>query len=96
VQFDARRQPNSSAVRTPLGYERKSTSRPSQGPKGSQKIHKFEAFQTIWSAPEHPTAIVCFSDIIAFGVLDAARELGVSMPQEVSVTGFDDLAEAQW
>lgn len=55
-----------------------------------------EAFRAIWSSPERPTAIVCFSDVIAFGVLDAARELGVSVPQEVSVTGFDDLAEAQW
>jgi DNA-binding LacI/PurR family transcriptional regulator len=55
-----------------------------------------EAFRTIWSSEEHPTAIVSFSDVIAFGVLDAARELGVSVPAEVSVTGFDDLAEAQW
>lgn len=54
------------------------------------------AFQQLWAQPDHPTAIVAFSDIIALGVLDAAREAKVAVPQEVSVTGFDDLAEASW
>ncbi len=55
-----------------------------------------EAFRTLWARDSHPTAIVAFSDIIAFGVLDAAREAGVRVPEDVSVTGFDDLAEAGW
>ncbi|MGX5680697.1 LacI family DNA-binding transcriptional regulator [Schumannella luteola] len=54
------------------------------------------AFHQLWASPNRPTAIVAFSDIIALGVLDAARELGVSVPGEVSVSGFDDLAEASW
>jgi DNA-binding LacI/PurR family transcriptional regulator len=54
------------------------------------------AFQELWELENHPTAIVAFSDIIALGVLDAAREADVSVPAEVSVSGFDDLAEAQW
>lgn len=54
------------------------------------------ALQTLWARDEPPTAIVAFSDIIALGVLDAARELGISVPDELSVTGFDDLAEARW
>lgn len=55
-----------------------------------------KAFQEMWAQQERPTAIVAFSDIIALGVLDAARESGVSVPGEVSVSGFDDLAEASW
>jgi DNA-binding LacI/PurR family transcriptional regulator len=54
------------------------------------------AMNALWSREQRPTAIVAFSDIIALGVLDAARELGVAVPDEVSVTGFDDLAEARW
>jgi DNA-binding LacI/PurR family transcriptional regulator len=54
------------------------------------------AFAELWARPEPPTAIIAFSDIVAFGVLDAAREAGVTVPGEVSVTGFDDLAEASW
>lgn len=54
------------------------------------------AFHELRAQPEPPTAIVAFSDIIALGVLDAARDAGVAVPGEVSVTGFDDLAEASW
>jgi len=54
------------------------------------------AFQDLWAGDDRPTAIVAFSDIIALGVLDAARDAGVSIPAEVSVSGFDDLAEAGW
>ena len=54
------------------------------------------AFQELWARDEKPTAIVAFSDIIALGVLDAARDAGVAVPAQVSVSGFDDLAEAGW
>jgi DNA-binding LacI/PurR family transcriptional regulator len=41
-----------------------------------------------------PTAIVCTSDVMALGVLQAARDRGVAVPQQLSVTGFDDTPEA--
>jgi LacI family transcriptional regulator len=37
-----------------------------------------------------PTALVCSSDLIALGALDAAADLGLSVPRDVAVTGFDD------
>jgi DNA-binding LacI/PurR family transcriptional regulator len=40
---------------------------------------------------ERPTAILCFSDTIANGVLRAARRLGIDVPGELSVVGFDDM-----
>ncbi len=55
-----------------------------------------EAFRELWAGAERPTAIVAFSDIIALGVLDAAREAGIDVPRELSVSGFDDLTEASW
>jgi DNA-binding LacI/PurR family transcriptional regulator len=54
------------------------------------------AFRSLWVRDSRPTAVVAFSDIIAFGVLDAAREAGVDVPRQLSVSGFDDLAEASW
>lgn len=54
------------------------------------------AFERLQAAPEPPTAVVAFSDVIAFGVLDAASEAGVDVPGQLSVTGFDDLPEATW
>jgi len=47
------------------------------------------AFDRIWSRPNRPTAIVCASDILALGVLRAARARGLSIPRDVSLTGFD-------
>lgn len=43
-----------------------------------------------------PTAIVAGNDEIAVGVLVAANELGIAVPGELSVTGFDDTPQAQW
>ena len=40
---------------------------------------------------QRPTAIVCQADVYAWGVIDAARELGLRVPEDVSVTGFDGL-----
>jgi len=42
-------------------------------------------------AHERPTAIVCQADVYAWGVIDAAHELGLRVPEDVSVTGFDGL-----
>lgn len=43
------------------------------------------------SHPSKPTALVCQSDLIAAGVIMAAHELGIRIPHDVSVTGFDGL-----
>jgi DNA-binding LacI/PurR family transcriptional regulator len=42
-----------------------------------------------------PTAIFACSDAMALGVYDAARELGLRIPSDLSVVGFDDVPEAQ-
>ncbi|WP_423188442.1 LacI family DNA-binding transcriptional regulator [Alkalibacterium sp. f15] len=38
-----------------------------------------------------PTAIVCFSDIMALGTLKAINEMGLNVPEDISLTGFDGL-----
>jgi len=41
---------------------------------------------------EHrPTAIVCFNDMLAIGVLKGCSEKGIKVPEELSVTGFDNI-----
>ena len=37
------------------------------------------------------TAVMCGNDLIAIGVLRAARQLGIAVPQELSIVGFDDI-----
>jgi LacI family transcriptional regulator, galactose operon repressor len=41
-------------------------------------------------APHRPTALFCFSDSIAYGGYAAARALGLTIPTDVSVVGYDD------
>jgi LacI family transcriptional regulator len=43
-----------------------------------------------------PTAIFAFSDHLALGVYEAARASGLSIPDQLSVVGFDDLPAARW
>lgn len=43
-----------------------------------------------------PTAVVCSNDMTAIGVLREAYEYGVSIPEELSVVGFDDIRLAQF
>ncbi|MHA6757198.1 LacI family DNA-binding transcriptional regulator [Streptacidiphilus sp. PAMC 29251] len=41
--------------------------------------------------PRRPTALVAFNDKVAVGAMRAARERGLRIPQDLSVTGFDDI-----
>jgi DNA-binding LacI/PurR family transcriptional regulator len=45
--------------------------------------------------PNPPTAIVTANDLCALGVLAAARDLGLAVPRDLSVVGFDDIALAR-
>lgn len=49
-----------------------------------------EAVEQLWSAGEAPDGIFCGNDQIARGVVDALRERGVKVPDDVSVVGFDN------
>jgi LacI family xylobiose transport system transcriptional regulator len=45
---------------------------------------------------DRPTAIFAGNDLQALGVYEAARELGLRIPEDLSVVGFDDLPLARW
>ncbi|GGP55256.1 transcriptional regulator [Saccharothrix coeruleofusca] len=46
--------------------------------------------------PDRPTAIFAGSDFQALGVMRAARELGLAVPDDLSVVGYDDLSVTEW
>jgi len=48
------------------------------------------------SARPRPTAIVALGNVIALGVLHAARDLGLRVPQQLSLVSFDDQPWAEW
>lgn len=50
----------------------------------------YRAFRRLWRTQHPPTAIVAMGDILALGALQAARELNVNIPGDVSIIGYDD------
>ena len=58
---------------------------------GSLIEHGAAAARVLLAGPDRPTAVVCQSDLLAGGVVIAARELGLRVPQDVSVAGFDGI-----
>jgi len=43
-----------------------------------------------------PTLIITANDMMALGSMQAARELGINIPGELSIVGYDDILNAQW
>ncbi len=58
---------------------------------GSLVEHGTAAGRVLLAGPDRPTAVVAQSDLLASGVVLAARELGLRVPEDVSVAGFDGL-----
>ena len=53
------------------------------------------ALRRAWEDGLRPTGVLAMSDAMAIGVLRAARELGLRVPEDISVVGFDDIDIAQ-
>lgn len=56
----------------------------------------YQAAMKLLKQEPRPDAIFAASDLMAFGVLDAMRDLGLKAPDDVSVVGFDDIRAAAW
>ena len=57
--------------------------------------HGARAFETLMTGNTAPTVILCGNDVLAVGALRRAREMGIDVPGDVSITGFDDIELAQ-
>lgn len=49
------------------------------------------AFEQLTRHNGRPTAVICGNDVLAAGALSRAKALGISVPDEMSITGFDDI-----
>ena len=62
--------------------------------------HKLEGgkrgLQRLAELKERPTALICSNDMTAIGVIREAFELGIKVPQDLSVIGFDDIRMADF
>ncbi|CAN7572411.1 LacI family DNA-binding transcriptional regulator [Trinickia sp. LjRoot230] len=54
------------------------------------------SLRAIWSQPQaRPSAVICGNDHLALGALLEAQALGIAVPGQLSITGFDDIALAR-
>lgn len=56
----------------------------------------YEHGLALLTGDERPTAIFAGSDLQALGVLEAVRELGMRVPDDLSLVGYDDIPLAKW
>lgn len=54
------------------------------------------AMERLLKLPERPTAVICCSDMSAVGAMEAIRDYGLSVPEDLSVIGFDDIEIASY
>ncbi|WP_050602531.1 LacI family DNA-binding transcriptional regulator [Ruegeria sp. 6PALISEP08] len=54
-----------------------------------------EAFRDLMSYAPAPTAVLCGNDVLAVGAIRQAQEMGLRVPDDVSITGFDDIELAR-
>ena len=56
----------------------------------------YQATQKLLQHPQPPAAIFASNDLSAFGAMAAVRDNGLSIPEDVSIVGFDDLPQAAY
>jgi DNA-binding LacI/PurR family transcriptional regulator len=50
-----------------------------------------EAARELLTSPDRPTAIFAHNDLLALGVIEAAADLGLEVPRDLSIVGYDDI-----
>jgi LacI family transcriptional regulator len=52
-------------------------------------------FAAVMSQPDRPSVVMCANDVLAVGAVKQAHAMGLRVPEDVSITGFDDIELAQ-
>jgi DNA-binding LacI/PurR family transcriptional regulator len=59
---------------------------------GGKSEHGFAAIKSLLGLSRRPTALICFNDMLAIGALQGLQQAGFQVPQDISITGFDNIA----
>jgi len=56
----------------------------------------YQAARNILNQPERPTALFAANDAMAIGAMESAKQLGLQVPSDLAVCGFDDISTARY
>ena len=54
------------------------------------------ALEQLWNGKKKPDAIFCVNDLVAYGVLDAARKMKIRIPEDLWVVGYNNITMSEW
>lgn len=54
-------------------------------------VNGAQGFETLWNTDARPSVVICVNDVLAAGAQSRAQEMGLDVPADVSITGFDDV-----
>lgn len=57
------------------------------------RIHGRKAAEAVMASPRKPTAVVCFNDLVALGMMTEFKRAGVEPGRDIAMTGYDDIDE---
>ncbi len=63
---------------------------------GPDMEDSYQATKQLFALPSPPTAILAINDFLAIGVLRAIQDLGMNVPGDVSLVGYDDIPMAKY
>ncbi|GAA2736175.1 LacI family DNA-binding transcriptional regulator [Actinocorallia aurantiaca] len=55
-----------------------------------------DALLGIVDSPHRPTAVFCANDVLAIGAVNAAKSRGISLPEDLTIIGYDDMEMSAW
>ena len=55
----------------------------------NSRYGNYEQIRNLLKMPDRPEALVCFNDYLANDALNVAYDLGIRVPEELAITGFD-------
>jgi DNA-binding LacI/PurR family transcriptional regulator len=56
----------------------------------------YRAMLKLLVLPQRPTAVFACNDLMALGAMAASHEMGLSIPDQIAIVGFDDIPSASW
>lgn len=60
----------------------------------NSEVEGAAAMRSLLAEPARPTAVLCITDRLALGALEAAQQAGLAVPGDLSIVGFDDIPAA--